>query len=53
MRHRIFSLCSLLVLAVAFAGCDAGPKKTSNEPVVQDLEIETGEAFNPSEKKDK
>lgn len=53
MRHRILALGSLLLLAVVFAGCDAGPKKVSNEPVVQDLEIETGEAFNPSEKKDK
>jgi predicted component of type VI protein secretion system len=53
MRHRIFALCTLLVLTVAFVGCDADPKKVSNEPVVQDLEIETGEAFNPSEKKDK
>lgn len=53
MRHRIFALCTLLVFTVAFVGCDAGPKKVSNEPVVQDLEIETGEAFNPGEKKDK
>lgn len=53
MRHRIFALCSLFVLGIAFAGCDSGSKKTSDEPVVQDLEIETGEAFNPGEKKDK
>jgi hypothetical protein len=53
MRYRIFALCSLLGLGFAFVGCDAAPKKLSNEPVVQDLEIETGEAFNPGEKKDK
>lgn len=53
MRSRIVALFSLLVLGVAFAGCDSGAKKVSNEPVVQDLEIETGEAFNPSDKKDK
>jgi len=53
MRHRIFALGSLLVFGVAIIGCDAGPKKVSNEPVVQDLEIETGETFNPGDKKDK
>lgn len=53
MKYRTFAICTLFVLAVGFVGCDAGSKKMSNEPVVQDLEIETGETFNPGEKKDK
>lgn len=53
LKYRTFAICTLFVLAVGFVGCDAGSKKMSNEPVVQDLEIETGETFNPGEKKDK
>lgn len=53
MNLRMFSLLLVLVCGFALAGCDAGAKPASNEPVVQDLEIETGEAFVPGEKKDK
>lgn len=53
MRLRIFAFFSLLIFGFSFIGCNGGSKKASEEPVVQDLEIETGEAFNPGEKKDK
>lgn len=53
MNLRTFSLLLVVIFGFAVAGCDAGAKPNSNEPVVQDLEIETGEAFVPGEKKDK
>jgi predicted component of type VI protein secretion system len=53
MKLRMFAILFLLAVATCSVGCDAGANKPSNEPVVQDLEIETGEAFDPSkEKKD-
>lgn len=53
MTHRLFTILSLLLLTAGIFGCDAGSgKKESEEPVVQELEIETGEAFDPATKKD-
>ncbi|MFN5320334.1 MAG: hypothetical protein ACK493_10400 [Planctomycetota bacterium] len=51
MKLRTFALLSILALVACGSGCDAGASKPSNEPVVQDLEIETGEAFDPSKEK--
>ena len=45
MKLRMFAILFLLAVATCSVGCDAGANKPSNEPVVQDLEIETGEAF--------
>jgi predicted component of type VI protein secretion system len=53
MKLRMFAILFLLAVATCSVGCDAGANKPSNEPLVLDLEIETGEAFDPSkEKKD-
>lgn len=51
MKLRTFAILSLLAFGTCTIGCDAGASKASNEPVVQDLEIETGEAFDPSKDK--
>lgn len=51
MKLRTFAILSLLAFVACTVGCDAGASKPSNEPVVQDLEIETGEAFDPSKDK--
>lgn len=53
MKLRTFAILCVCAMATMVAGCDAGAGKPSNEPVVQDLEIETGEAFEPGKDKNK
>jgi hypothetical protein len=53
MTTRLLYVLGLIVFSAALIGCDTGSaQKKSDEPVVQELEIETGEAFDPAAKKD-